>query len=314
MEINSGSRLIENLLRKKALLEANDEAHKEIRPVLLILGGGMRGASGIGAVYALHLLGLQDVFDVVVGISTGAGISACFLSGEETSRLGAAIYYEDLAQGFIDVFRVREPIADIDLVERVVRHGPKRIDMEKIHKARSEFFVCATDFHDVTPVLIDAKRATPDIITAVKASMAIPGLYNKTIEVNDRHYVDGSVNPFPIRIILKQFNPTDILVIANCTEESGKDREPNMIEKLLNVYFMRNVSNALRTMWTSRYQRWSRGLTQFRKLRHVHTGILWSPTQLEMLTKDPEKLRFASESAVEDTFRAFGKKAPPFSL
>lgn len=312
MERKPDSKLIENLFRKRDLLLAGNEDHKQIRPVLLILGGGMRGASGIGAVYALHLLGLQDVFDVVVGISTGAGISACFLSGEETARRGAAIYYDDLARNFIDVFR--DPITDIDFVERVVRHGYKRVDQEAIRKARSEFFVCVTDHHDVTPVLLDAKRATPDIITAVKASMAIPGFYNRTVQVNDRQYVDGSVNPFPIRRVLELFHPTDILVIANCTEESGRDREPNMIEKALNLYFMRNVPNTLRTMWTSRYERWARGLAQFRALTHVHTGILWSPTQIEMLTSDPEKLRHASECAVEETFRSFGKKPTSFSL
>lgn len=312
MEKRKDSRLIERLLLKRDLLAAGNPEHEQVRPVLLILGGGMRGASGIGAVYALHLLGLQNVFDVVVGISTGAGISACFLSGEETSRRGAAIYYEDLAQGFINVWR--KPITDIDLVERLLREGFKSADMEAIHASRSRFFTCVTDRNDVTPVFLDAKRAHPDPIAAVKASMAIPGFYNKTVEVNGRHYVDGSVNPFPIRRLLELFNPTDILVIANCTEESGRDREPNWFEKALNLYFMREVPHTLRTMWVSRYERWTRGLNHFRSLTDVHTGILWAPTHLEMLSRDPVELRNASEEAVRATFKAFGKQAPKFSL
>ena len=311
MEIKANSRIIERLYRKRDLLLVGNKEHEQIRPVLLILGGGMRGASGIGAVYALHLLGLQDVFDVVIGISTGAGISACFLSGKEISRRGAAIYYDDLAKGFINV--MRRPITDIDLVERVMRTGTKRLDEQMIRSKRSEFFVCTTDYNDVTATLLDAKNA-PDIVTAVKASMAIPGFYNKTVEVNGRHYVDGSVNPFPIRLILKTFNPTDILVIANCTEESGRDREPNLIEKLTNLYFMREVPHTLRTMWVSRYERWAHGLAHFRSLEEVHTGILWAPTQLEMLTRDPEELRAASEAAVYDTCDAFGQRTPKFSL
>lgn len=312
MEQQSDSKLIERLYQKRDLLAASDNAHKRIRPLLLILGGGMRGASGIGMVYALHLLGLQDVFDVVVGISAGAGISACFLSGAETSRRGAAIYHEDLARGFINVWR--KPITDIDLVERILREGIKSADMEAIHRSRSDLFVCVTDTHDVAPILIDAKRASPDIIAAVKASMAIPGFYNQTVEVNGRPYVDGSVNPFPIRAIIEKFNPTDVLVIANCSEVSGRDREPNMVEKLLNLYFMREVPSTLRAMWTSRYERWEHGLAHFRSLTNIHTGILWAPTQLEMLTRDPDVLRQASEAAVEYTFYAFGQPVPPFSL
>lgn len=312
MEKNADSKLVERLFHKRDLLRAGDAVHEAIRPVLFILGGGMRGASGIGAAYALHLLGLEDVFDVVVGISTGAGIGACFLSGKETTRRGAAIYYEDLARDFIDV--LRDPITDIDLVERVVRTGSKRVDMEAIQNARSAFFVCVTDYHDVTPIVLDAKRATPDIIAAVKASMAIPGFYNRTVNVNDRPYVDGSVNPFPIRRILELFHPTDILVIANCTEEAGRDREPNMIEKMMNLYFLRQVPNTLRTMWTSRYERWAHGLKRFRSLTDVHTGILWAPTKLEMLVSDPEELLYASERAVEETMRSFGKTPPSFSL
>ena len=312
METRQGSMLIDRLYTKRNLLAKGSSEHKKIRPVLLILGGGMRGASGIGAVYALHLLGLQDVFDVVVGISTGAGISACFLSGAEVSRRGAAIYYEDLAKGFINVWR--KPITDIDLVERVLRKGIKSADMEAIHRSRSQFYTCVTDRNDVTPVFLDAKRAKPDVISAVKASMAIPGFYNKTVEVNGRQYVDGSVNPFPTRRWLELFNPTDILVIANCTEESGRDREPKLFEKALNLYFMREVPNTLRTMWTSRYERWTRGLNHFRSLTDVHTGILWAPTKLEMLSRDPEELRHASEAAVVDTFEAFGRTPPAFML
>ncbi len=310
MELSRNSRIVERLFLKRDLLAAGDPSHETIRPVLLILGGGMRGASGAGAAHALHLLGLGQAFDVVIGISTGAGISSCFLSGRETVALNASIYYEELTQGVFNMLGLfGKSVTDIDVIERVIRSGKKRVRTEEIHASRSEFFVGVTDYHEVTPILIDAKRATPDPIMAVKASMAIPGLYKGTVEVNGRRYVDGSVNPFPIRTVMEQFHPTDILVIANCTHESGKNREPTPAEKLTSLYYMKDVPSALRIMWTSRFERWQTGLEEFRALNNnVHTGILWAPTKLHMFTTHSGKLRHASERAHEETFRAFNKQ------
>lgn len=88
MVLRHDSKLIQNLLLKNELLRNGDKKHEGIRTALLILSGANLGAYGNGTTIALHLLGLADVFDVVVGVSTGAGIGDT-ISAEKIRRFSA---------------------------------------------------------------------------------------------------------------------------------------------------------------------------------------------------------------------------------
>ena len=118
------AKLIRNLYRKRDLMREGRD-HHHIRPVLLILGGGMGGASGVGIVSALHRLGLGNVFDAVIGISTGATVGAYFLNGAKSTWECASIYYEDLPKKFVNY--LRKPVADIDFAESIARTGSRKI-------------------------------------------------------------------------------------------------------------------------------------------------------------------------------------------
>src|SRR3989344_37330 len=97
MVLQHDSKLIQNLLLKNQLLRNDDKKHEDIRTALLILSGANLGAYGNGATIALHLLGLSDIFDIVVGVSTGAGIGGYFLAGEKQAFLSASIYYTEFS-------------------------------------------------------------------------------------------------------------------------------------------------------------------------------------------------------------------------
>ena len=95
--MNRYNTVIECIWKKKELLDSSDPQHETIKPLLLILGGGNLGVYSAAACYALQILGLGNVFDTVVGISTGAWVGGYFLAGREQIKIGASIYYEDLA-------------------------------------------------------------------------------------------------------------------------------------------------------------------------------------------------------------------------
>lgn len=46
LAITPDASIVAALKKKKELLEANDPSHSAIRPLLIILGGGMRGVAG----------------------------------------------------------------------------------------------------------------------------------------------------------------------------------------------------------------------------------------------------------------------------
>lgn len=311
MEFTRGSQLIQNLFLKRELLRTGNKEHEKIRPVLIILSGGMRGVSGAGSVIAFHLLGFGEVFDVVVGISTGAGIGAYFLGGLEQTLLGTSIYYRDLPPRFIKYFR--RPVVDVDFVEYILRER-KALNVEAVCASRSRFFVGATNLQSESLTLLDVKMAQPDPIAALKASMAVPGLYNKSVEVNGQMYVDGGAHPFPIRVVTEAFESTDILVITNYPRGKGEARAPSLTEKVCSSFFLRETSPRLRELWLSRHKRWYESLQFFSSLDGVNKGIIWASDNVGLLTRNPRKLRRAAENAVRATLDVFGEPRKAFQL
>ncbi|MEK7537262.1 MAG: patatin-like phospholipase family protein [Patescibacteria group bacterium] len=312
MVLHHDSKLVQNLLLKNELLRNGDKKHEKIRPVLVILGGCMRGVSGAGSAIAFHLLGIADVFDVVVGTSTGAGIGAYFLSGLEQALLGTSIYYQELPPRFIKYFR--SPVVDIDFVEELLRDGKKKLDTETIRMARSEFFVGVTDTEDGNHALLDTKTARPDLVSAIKASMAMAGLSSGSVVVNGRQYIDSGGYPFPIREVVHQFKPTDVLLLPNCTRQRGESWVPTLMEKLCGALCMRSVTPKLRELWQLRYQRWRNDLKFFQQLQGVNKGILWAPREVRLLEKNTSRLYTAVQESVQQTLTVFGQSEKKFDL
>lgn len=288
MESFDNDVLTRNLFLKRDLLAKGDAAHAEIRTVLLLCGGGMRGAYGAGAVIALHQLGLAEVFDVVVGISTGAAIASYFLAGYEQTLLGTSIYYDECTKGFISY--MRWPIVDIGHIERVMRGGRKKLDIDAVRKHRSRFIVGATEYKTGNPRFIEACSASPDPLTAIKASFAITEARLPPVMVNGIGFTDGATSmPFPARMLVEAFHPTDLLVIANspAPDASGPVEGPFAFARKISVY---GLPPALQRSLRAGPWMWQQNLDWIRRSK-VRCSILWGPGNGGLLTRDRERLR-----------------------
>jgi predicted patatin/cPLA2 family phospholipase len=131
-----------------------------------------------GSALALHMLGFQDVFDTIVGISTGAAIGAYFLSGGDRPLMGAPVYYEECTTEEFSNLAYFRPYVDIDYIEGVMKERKKKIDSAHIRASRSKFYVGVMGVPGGRGSFINAKTAKPSLLRAVKASMAMYGLYN----------------------------------------------------------------------------------------------------------------------------------------
>lgn len=311
MELHESPQVVQNLLRKRDLLLVGDRAHEEVRSALVICGGAMRGVYGAGAVVAFHRLGLAHCFDVVVGISTGAAIASYFLAGEEQTLLGTAIYYEECLNGFISFWRW--PIADVDHIERVMRSGRKKLDIDAIHKHRSQFFVGATDWETGEGQFLDVKRASPEPLAAIKASFAITALYRKSVAVNGQKFTDGSTAiPFPAKKTLQTFEPTDMLVIAN-DARANVIRPQSWARKVLLNVFTTGLSPRVRELATRRSDLWSENLEYLRGST-ANVGILWGPNAIGRLTRDRQRLRETAMQGARKILAIFGQPELSFNL
>jgi predicted acylesterase/phospholipase RssA len=305
--------VVDNLLEKR---DQSDGAEgKDIRPLLLILGGGMKGPYGAGqALLGLPAVGLGKVFDTVVGVSAGAATAAYFVAGGGQASKGASIFYEECTAGeFINPKRIHQ-IMNIDVVTDAMSHGEKALDQEAVHKSKTGFYVAVTRKGDWQSELVNAKTAKPGMITAVGASMAVPLLYRKAVKVNGEQYVDGAFDPMPIERIIEQFNPTDILVLPN----TPFDRL-DAFELTPGQYLFAELAHATGSIGSlGTVEKFLRIKEEIRaSLEHIQTqqnvniGILWPPdSNLSNLTTDPDKVEAAIMESARGVIKEFGAEQP----
>lgn len=316
MVLRHDSKLVQNLILKNELLQNGDKKHEDIRTALLILAGANLGVYGAGATMALHLLGLADIFDVVVGVSTGAGIGGYYLAGEKQMFLGASIYYTEFSgTRFINYCRPRK-IIDVGLISEVMRRGRTKMDMEAIMQHRSKFFVGVTHAETGNGEWIDAKSATPDVVSAIEASSAMPLGYNLPVSVNQRFYYDGGLSlPCPIREVCEKFQPTDVLVLPNRPLRFGLQLSRELTDRVFAAIALRNLPSFLQMAVVSRHKRFHEGMDYAQYCSRTNIGVLWSPDMgIHQLTRSSSKLHAAVQASVKQTLAIFGQPEKKFDL
>ena len=316
MVLQHDSRLVQNLLLKNELLRNGDKKHEDIRTVLLILSGANLGVYGNGATIAFHLLDLSNVFDVVVGVSTGAGIGGYFLAGEKQAFLSASIYYTEFSgTRFINYLRPKK-IIDVGLISEVMRHGRSKMDTEAIKKSRSKFFVGVTNTETGNGELIDARSATPDVIAAIEASSAMPLGYNPPVVIHQKSYYDGGVAlPCPIKEVCKKFRPTDVLVLPNRPLRFGSQLFREFTDRMFVATALRRLPALLRAAIVSRHKRFGEDMRFVQDCDGINVGVLWPPEMdIHQLTRKSSKLRAAVWASVKQTLAVFGQPEKKFDL
>ena len=156
----------------------------------LALGGGAaRGFAHIGVIKALEAQGI--VPDIIVGTSAGAVVGALYASGLSGFALQKVALEIDEAQ-----------IGDWSLPDRGVFKGEalqnfvnRAVGNRPLEKLPRNFSVVATDLKSGESVLF----RTGNTGMAVRASSAVPGVF-QPVSINGHEYVDGGlVSPVPVR-------------------------------------------------------------------------------------------------------------------
>lgn len=306
LEENHPGVLVSRLLRKASTGDAR------IRPLLLILGGVMRGAYGAGAVIALHRAGLGQAFDTVVGASTGAPTGSFFVAGEQQTETRASIYYEECAdrgRGYYPFISFRRfwNIFDVEWLSSVFREGKKAIDVTAIRNSRTKLYYHGGNFD-----FIDAKTAQPDLFAALRASMSVPGISGQPMIVNQGAYFDALCDPFPLRGVIERFHPTDVLVLPNVT--FARSHQVSVSDVALALASLRYMKTELARLALGR-PRSFRQSYEYAKHAEVHVGILWPPEcGIRSLTRNPAVLKKAVEASARLTMDVFKGKGADVAL
>lgn len=174
----------------------------------------------MAALAALENAGLRDSFDLAVGSSAGAINAAYFLAGqaEEAVRL----YIDYLSnRNFINIARIWK-IVDIDYMvdDALKRHLP--LDIEVLRKSPVLLHVILTDAETTQPAVVTNRDEKYDFYEVIRATAALPSLYNKKVTVGSATYIDGGIaDAIPLANAL-EIDPE--LVLAVVTRQPGYRR------------------------------------------------------------------------------------------
>jgi len=216
----------------------------------------MRGVISAGSLLALDLLGFREIFDEIYAASAGGVNAAYFLSGQ--GKLGMTVYFDDIAnRRFINPWRVFK-IVDVDYAyDRVVSlHKP--LDDAAIRASRVRFLLSVTDAQSGRNELLDVRARSEPVPLLLKASSALPVLYNRRIVLDGREYVDGGVSDsLPVARAIEN-GCTDVLVLASSRCDSP-DARPSLWEQSLFYMMMGRRYPALMRAFASMHEALNRG-------------------------------------------------------
>jgi len=166
-------------------------AAKKLPKIGLALGGGAaRGFAHIGVIQVLEEAGIQ--VDLVVGTSAGSLVAALYASGQNGQSLQRVAQSMDEAT-FSDW---RWPLFKPGVLrgEALARFVAAQVRGQQIQDLPLPLGVVATDLQSGQGVLFQRG----DVATAVRASSAVPAVF-QPVSIGGRDYVDGGlVSPVPV--------------------------------------------------------------------------------------------------------------------
>jgi len=220
------------------IAEIKELFFKEKRLGLVLGSGGARGLAHIGVLKVLEEAGVQ--IHCVVGASAGAMIGGLYSAGvspEKMEEMFGSFSRADVARMLLPTM-AQGGITDGRRIEGIVE---PHISGRKIEDLSFKFACVAADLSTGEKVVLKSG----DLMTGIRASIAIPGLITPVIR-DDRILVDGGVvDPLPIGLAF-ELGATSVIVVqvgrrysegnkGNSTSHEGAISMPSARDVLLSA-------------------------------------------------------------------------------
>ena len=183
------------------------EAPRKAKLALALGGGAARGWAHIGVLRALDEAGIE--VGMIAGTSIGALVGGCYLAGKL-----------DALESFARSLTVRRIARLLDLTiggggllggMRLTKRMQEHLEGLMIEDLDRPFVSVATELHTGHEVWI----SSGSLITALRASYALPGIF-EPVNCNNRTLVDGAfVNPVPTSVCRAYEQPLVVAVNLN---------------------------------------------------------------------------------------------------
>jgi NTE family protein len=211
--------------------QASVVAPKPSRPVrigLALGGGAARGFAHIGVIKALEAQGI--VPDIVVGTSAGSLVGALYAAGNDGFALQKMALEMDeaaISDWSVPLFAKATGVLKGEALQAYVNRAVQNVPIEKL---RIPFGAVATDLNNGQAILF--RRGNTG--TAVRASSAVPSLF-QPVKIGDRSYVDGGlVSPVPVRFAKEM--GADFVIAVNISSQPDAQPSNSSLEVLLQTF------------------------------------------------------------------------------
>ena len=191
---------------------------KPPRPVrigLALGGGAARGFAHIGVIQVLEEAGIR--VDLVAGTSAGSLVAALYAAGRNGSTLARLALAMDESAITDWAFPGRGLIRG----EALARYVREQTGGKLIEQLPLPLGIVATDLDSGEPVLFQRG----DVGAAVRASSAVPAIF-QPVKIGTREYVDGGlVSPVPVRFA-RQMGADVVIAVDISSPPDGIHRRP----------------------------------------------------------------------------------------
>lgn len=201
------------------------------RPVkigLALGGGAARGFAHIGVIKALEAQGI--VPDIVVGTSAGSLVGALYAAGNNgfaLNRMAIEMDEAAISDWSIPFFSSATGVLKGEALQNYVNKAVNNIPLEKM---KIPFGAVATDLKTGAPILF--RRGNAGV--AVRASSAVPGVF-QPVRVGDHSYVDGGlVSPVPVRFAREM--GADFVIAVNISAQPDAQPSTSTLDILLQTF------------------------------------------------------------------------------
>ncbi|MBU1017714.1 patatin-like phospholipase family protein [Patescibacteria group bacterium] len=181
---------------------------------LALGGGGARGCAHIGVIKALTEAGIP--IDCIAGTSIGSFIGGIYVAGDidELERYFLKIKWKDVVKHFDPVIPKKgffEGGKICQLIDKLLKH-------KSFQKNRIPFRAVATDLFSGKEEILKNGSLTQ----AIRASVAIPGIFTP-VKRGSTYLIDGGVvNPVPVNVVRNM--GADIVIAVDLNHNFIKEK------------------------------------------------------------------------------------------
>jgi len=205
-----------------------EPAARPIRIGLVLGGGAARGFAHIGVIKVLEAQGI--VPDLIVGTSAGSLVGALYAAGNNGFALHKLALEMDeaaMSDWSVPLFSRTSGVLKGEGVQQYVNKAVNNIPIEKL---AIPFGAVATDLHSGQAILF--RRGNTGL--AVRASSAVPGVF-QPVRIGNIDYVDGGlVSPVPVSFARKM--GADFVIAVNISVQPDAQAASSTFEVLLQTF------------------------------------------------------------------------------